>query len=278
VSVHSAVVQKNERQAVERGSGYIVVATPIGWGPGSASTIAPHIAAIRRAITHGGIPTGANGSILASQPCRTVFAGRAAGPQHDWFGEVKTRDSEYTLVTKKNRDNGAAESKRVRVAIAQIRSRLTWTSEPSLKKALRSYPAGGQAGCRARCVWRDLAAGLSRLARCLSGRGIVGENASAKEVFARLRSNSDHPFRRRGCMALSEAARDLKIAIVMGTSERVDDGPGNGTLYNSLLTISEDGPAQRNHHRKLVPTYTERLVWGNGDGRGLEAGPRPSDA
>src|SRR5713226_1661230 len=67
-----------------------------------------------------------------------------------------------------------------------------------------------------------------------------------------------------------EAARDLKIAIVIGASERVDAGPGNGTLYNSLLTISEDGQL-RNHHRKLVPTYTERLVWGNGDGRGLEA-------
>jgi len=26
-----------------------------------------------------------------------------------------------------------------------------------------------------------------------------------------------------------------------------------------------------NHHRKLVPTYTERMVWGNGDGRGLSA-------
>jgi predicted amidohydrolase len=95
------------------------------------------------------------------------------------------------------------------------------------------------------------------------------ENASAKEVFARLRSNSV-TVPGEEVHALSEAARDLKIAIVMGTSERVDDGPGNGTLYNSLLTISEDGRL-RNHHRKLVPTYTERLVWGNGDGRGLEA-------
>ena len=69
---------------------------------------------------------------------------------------------------------------------------------------------------------------------------------------------------------LCEAARDLKIAVVMGANERIDDGPGNGTLYNSLLTISEDGQL-KNHHRKLVPTYTERLVWGNGDGRGLEA-------
>jgi len=72
--------------------------------------------------------------------------------------------------------------------------------------------------------------------------------------------------------ALREAARDLKIAIVIGVNERVDSGPGNGTLYNSLLTISEDGQLG-NHHRKLVPTYTERLVWGNGDGRGLEAVP-----
>jgi len=95
------------------------------------------------------------------------------------------------------------------------------------------------------------------------------ENASAKEVFARLRSNS-LTVPGEEVDALSEVARDLKIAIVMGASERVDDGPGNGTLYNSLLTISEDGQL-RNHHRKLVPTYTERLVWGNGDGRGLEA-------
>jgi len=75
--------------------------------------------------------------------------------------------------------------------------------------------------------------------------------------------------------ALSEAARDLKIAIVIGANERVDAGPGNGTLYNALITISEDGRLA-NHHRKLVPTYTERLVWGNGDGRGLEAVPTSS--
>jgi len=95
------------------------------------------------------------------------------------------------------------------------------------------------------------------------------EGASAKDVFAKLRYNSiTAPGEE--VNALREAARDLNVAIVMGASERVDAGPGNGTLYNSLFTISEDGQL-RNHHRKLVPTYTERLVWGNGDGRGLEA-------
>lgn len=97
------------------------------------------------------------------------------------------------------------------------------------------------------------------------------DNPSAKDVFARLRSNSI-TVTGEEVRELSQAARDLKISIVIGVNERVDAGPGNGTLYNSLLTISDDGEL-KNHHRKLVPTYSERLVWGNGDGRGLEAVP-----
>jgi predicted amidohydrolase len=97
------------------------------------------------------------------------------------------------------------------------------------------------------------------------------DNSAAKEVFARLRANSiSVPGEE--VIALSEAAGDLKITVAIGVNERVDAGPGNGTLYNSLLTISDDGQL-KNHHRKLVPTFTERLVWGNGDGRGLEAVP-----
>ena len=45
-----------------------------------------------------------------------------------------------------------------------------------------------------------------------------------------------------------------------------------GTLYNSLLYHAPDGSLAL-HHRKLVPTNHERLVWGQGDGRGLEALP-----
>ncbi len=90
-----------------------------------------------------------------------------------------------------------------------------------------------------------------------------------KQVFARLRQNSiavPGPE----SDALCEIAGDLKIAIVMGVNERVDSGPGNGTLYNSILTFTAEGELG-NHHRKLVPTYTERLVWGNGDGGGLNS-------
>ena len=60
------------------------------------------------------------------------------------------------------------------------------------------------------------------------------------------------------------------MVLTIGVNERVDDGPGNGTLYNSLLTFNADG-SLLNRHRKLIPTYTERLVWGQGDGDGLKA-------
>ncbi|HEY2546940.1 MAG TPA: carbon-nitrogen hydrolase family protein [Candidatus Acidoferrum sp.] len=94
-------------------------------------------------------------------------------------------------------------------------------------------------------------------------------NASTKEVFAKLRANSIR-IPGKELDALCEAAKGLGIAVAIGVNERVDAGPGNRTLYNALLTISEEGQLV-NHHRKLVPTFTERLVWGQGDGRGLEA-------
>ena len=69
---------------------------------------------------------------------------------------------------------------------------------------------------------------------------------------------------------LADIARVNGVTLVMGVSERVDAGPGRGTLYNSILTFGPDG-ALLNHHRKLMPTYTERMVWGTGDADGVRA-------
>jgi nitrilase len=159
------------------------------------------------------------------------------------------------------------DSKRMRVAVAQS-APVYLDKQASLAKALdliqqaakqeAQLVAFGETWLPGYPAWLDVCPGAA-----------LWDNSSAKEIFARLRSNS-LVVPGEEVHALSEAARDLKIAIVIGASERVDAGPGNGTLYNALLTISEDGQL-RNHHRKLVPTYTERLVWGNGDGRGLEA-------
>ena len=95
-----------------------------------------------------------------------------------------------------------------------------------------------------------------------------------KQVFARLRQNS-LSLESKEAKVLARSARELGLTVVMGVNERVDSGPGNGTLYNSLVTWDPDGRV-RNVHRKLMPTYTERMVWGTGDGRGLEAVETPA--
>jgi len=67
---------------------------------------------------------------------------------------------------------------------------------------------------------------------------------------------------------LGDIAAEHGVVLVMGVNERVDAGPGHGTLYNALLVFDSSGRLCL-HHRKLVPTHTERLIWGPGDAHGL---------
>lgn len=74
---------------------------------------------------------------------------------------------------------------------------------------------------------------------------------------------------------LASIAADNRVTLGVGAVERVDAGPARGTLYNSLLMFGADGKLV-NHHRKVMPTYTERLVWGAGDARGVRAVDTPA--
>ena len=63
------------------------------------------------------------------------------------------------------------------------------------------------------------------------------------------------------------AARENAIAVYLGVMERAPDRGGH-SLYASMIYIESSG-AIGSVHRKLVPTYEERLVWAMGDGHGL---------
>ena len=66
---------------------------------------------------------------------------------------------------------------------------------------------------------------------------------------------------------IRSAAAEVGVTVVMGINER-DGTLGRTTLYNSAVIIGSDGKIL-NHHRKLMPTNPERMVWGFGDASGL---------
>ena len=67
---------------------------------------------------------------------------------------------------------------------------------------------------------------------------------------------------------IQEVARAHQLAVVLGCVERPRDRGGH-SLYCTLVYIDPLGVIQ-SAHRKLMPTYEERLVWAPGDGHGLQ--------
>ena len=102
----------------------------------------------------------------------------------------------------------------------------------------------------------------NRWVRYLAGWG-GDEAVNGRATFARLAQQSleiPGPDSDR----LAQIARASSIWLAVGANEIE-----RGTIYNSLLVYSPAGELAL-QHRKLMPTNHERLVWGQGDRRGLE--------
>jgi Carbon-nitrogen hydrolase len=139
-----------------------------------------------------------------------------------------------------------ADSRQVRVAIAQSEP-IYLDSGASLAKALRlieqakQHDAGlvafGEAWIPGYPAWLDICPDAA-----------FWDHKPTKQLFARLRENSivvSGPE----VATLCKIAGDLKITVVIGINERVDEGPGNGTLYNTILTFTPEGKLG-NHHQQ----------------------------
>ncbi len=66
-------------------------------------------------------------------------------------------------------------------------------------------------------------------------------------------------------------AKKFKMSIYLGIIERAKNRGGH-SLYASLVYIDQLGEI-KSIHRKLQPTYDERLTWSPGDGNGLQVHP-----
>jgi len=92
------------------------------------------------------------------------------------------------------------------------------------------------------------------------------DDAAQKRAFGRLNANAvEVPSP--AVDELCRAAQEAGAVVAMGMTER-DARSSRGTLYNSILYVSDQGEVL-GVHRKLMPTHAERIVWGQGDGSTL---------
>ena len=70
---------------------------------------------------------------------------------------------------------------------------------------------------------------------------------------------------------ICKLAKEHHMAIYLGIIERAHNRGGH-SIYASLVYINQEGFI-KSVHRKLQPTYDERLTWAPGDGHGLQVHP-----
>ena len=89
-------------------------------------------------------------------------------------------------------------------------------------------------------------------------------NASMQERWAIGLSDNAIVVGSDDTIRIGEACRDAGVYCVMGVHE-MDERPGVHTFYNTNLTFAPSGEVVA-RHRKLKPTFNERVYWGEGDG------------
>ncbi len=96
--------------------------------------------------------------------------------------------------------------------------------------------------------------------------GAIFNSPMQKQLFAHYARNAVQ-LERGDLDPVCREARENRVAVYLGIIERPPERGGH-SLYCSLVYIDPDGKIG-SVHRKLRPTYGERLVWSAGDGHGL---------
>lgn len=149
--------------------------------------------------------------------------------------------------------------KSVRAAVVQA-SPAVFDREATIEKVAR-YSADAKAQGAELVVFPE--AFISAYPKGLSFGAVIGSRSPAGRDDFRRYFESALEIPGPGVVRLGEIARELGLHLVIGVIER--DG---GTLYCTVLFFSPEGKLL-GKHRKLMPTASERLVWGFGDGSTL---------
>lgn len=155
----------------------------------------------------------------------------------------------------------------LKLAIAQVRPAYN-DLHASLEKLAELTAEAAREGAELLVVGESWLTGYPAWADALPGVALWN-NEQTKAAFLQMQENAlriPSPESQK----LEALARKHDLHLVIGTNELSP----TGTLYNVLLNISPQNGIEV-HHRKLVPTYSERLLYGTGDGNGLRAVDTP---
>ena len=155
------------------------------------------------------------------------------------------------------------DSDTLTIGLAQIAP--VWLDrEKTLEKILKSVQAADKANCQLVAFGEALLPGYPFWVERTDGARF--NSPLQKEIHARyldqaVQVEAGH------LDDLCIIAKEHQIAVVLGIIERPSDRGGH-SVYASLVYIDIEGVIQ-SVHRKLMPTYEERLTWAPGDGHGL---------
>ena len=158
-------------------------------------------------------------------------------------------------------------SSQMKVALAQIAP--VWLNkQKTLEKVMNSINEAAQQGASLVTFGETLLPGYPFWVERTDGARF--ESQRQKEIHAHYLRQAVN-IESGDLEPLCRLAKQLKIAVIIGIAERAGDRGGH-SVYCTMVYVNQDGVITHTH-RKLMPTYEERLTWSPGDGNGLQVQP-----
>ncbi len=152
----------------------------------------------------------------------------------------------------------------LRIALAQISP--VWLNKAATIEKVKTYlTEAGKKGCELVIFGEGILPGYPHWLSFTNGAEF--NSPLHKEIHAHYLRNSVR-IKSGDLDEICNVARKYNIAVYLGIIERAQDRGGH-SLYCSLVYIDQSGEI-KSVHRKLQPTYEERLTWAAGDGHGLQ--------
>jgi len=154
-------------------------------------------------------------------------------------------------------------TKTVRVAVVQEASAIM-QKEACIQKVRKATKEAGDKGAKIVLFPEAFIPAYPR--GLFFGTKVGSRSDEGKQDFARYWENSI-AIPSEDVTVLGKIAKENSVFLIIGIVERESEFKG-GTLYCTLLYFDPDGKLL-GKHRKLKPTGSERLIWGEGDGSTL---------